>query len=149
MFRQAIDSDRSDADIESTPIRLDSSIYWSLPGQVLNPGQVFGSAIRGAFGGGEYWESGGWVDQAAPIYYGPTLQLNLTPLVASGSEYITGDYAKDPKTGGAVLSIGGTNPKNGVRYQYAFTVDNEGLRPLSRLIPEVTSTVTIEEVAAT
>ena len=149
VFRQAIDSDRSDADIESTPIRLDSSIYWSLPGQVLNPGQVFGSAIRGAFGGGEYWESGGWVDQAAPIYYGPTLQLNLTPLVASGSEYITGDYAKDPKTGGAVLSIGGANPKNGVRYQYAFTVDNEGLRPLSRLIPEVTSTVTIEEVAAT
>lgn len=148
VFRQSIASNRSSAEISSLPIRFDTSIYWSLPGLVMNPGQIFGSDLRSSVLN-TLWSAGEWVDQSAPLFSGPTLMAAIKPLGASGSDYITADYAKDPRTGASVLSIGGTNGLTSMRYQYAFTVDAGGLTPLSSLIPEVSASSQISEVAAT
>jgi len=148
VFRQSIASTRISAEISSLPIRFDTSIYWSLPGLVMNHGQIFGSDLRSSVLN-TLWSAGEWVDQSAPLFSGPTLMAAIKPLGASGSDYITADYAKDPRTGASVLSIGGTNGLTSMRYQYAFTVDAGGLTPLSSLIPEVSPSSQISEVAAT
>ena len=148
VFRQPVVSNRSPADISALPIRFDTSIYWSLPGFILNPGQIFGSNLRSSVLN-DMWSAGEWVDQSTPLFSGPTLMASIKPLGASGSDYITADYAKDPRTGAAVLSIGGTNGLTATRYQYAFTVDSGGLSPLSSLIPEAAASYQINEVAAT
>lgn len=147
-FKVAIPSDReAPPPTGSEKFVVDCSIPWGMDEKV-NLRQVTGTQLKYLL---DYniWPVDGKQQINAPIFGGPTLSVSMYPLYLSGSQYLTADYAKDPKTGAGVLSISGTNHQTGQSLSYTFTVDSNGLRALSWLVPEADGTLLISQVAAT
>lgn len=150
VFRKAVPSSRPGyGGGEEEEIVVDCTVPWGMADRKGYFGSIRGMDLRDMVIYG-HWPGGVAEHLDEPHRLGPTLGISMYPLYAAGAEYLAAEYAKDPKTGAAVLhirnkSVGGTVPT----VREIFTIDHTGLKPLNRLVSDIETAGTILGVAPT